>query len=80
MNMMENYAIKESYPPKSNDKPMPQQSKLVSSRDDWKDTAVQQANEIRELKKTKRRLNSQIQALKIQNSAKNEMQKKHPEP
>ncbi len=59
---------------------MLQQSKLVHSRNDWKDKAVQRANEIRDLKKTERRLKHQIQALKIQNSAKNGMQKKQLDP
>ena len=52
-----------------------QQSKLVHSRNDWKDKAVQRAYEIRDLKKTERRLKRQIQALKIQSCVKNESQK-----
>ena len=48
---------------------MLQQSKLIHSRDEWKDKAVQRADEIRELKKTRKRLKEKIAELKIQNSA-----------
>jgi uncharacterized coiled-coil DUF342 family protein len=39
---------------------MPQLSKLIRSRDDWKTKAVQRANEIREHRKTIKRRQEQI--------------------
>ena len=48
---------------------MLQRSKLTSSRDEWKCKAVQRAEEIRELKKTRKRLKEKIAELKAQNQA-----------
>jgi len=48
---------------------MLQQSKLIRSRNEWKDKAVQRANEIRELKKARKRLKEKIAELKALNSA-----------
>ena len=48
---------------------MLQRSKLISSRDEWKRKAVQRADEIRELKKTRKRLAEKIAELKAQNQA-----------
>jgi hypothetical protein len=45
---------------------MLQHSKLISSRDEWKYKAVQRAYEIRELKKTRKRLKEKIAELKVQ--------------
>jgi len=45
---------------------MLQRSKLISSRDEWKCKAVQRADEIRELKKTRKRLKEKITELKAQ--------------
>jgi hypothetical protein len=39
---------------------MLQRSKLIGSRDEWKCKAVQRADEIRELKKTRKRLKGKI--------------------
>jgi len=46
---------------------MLQRSKLISSRDEWKSKAVQRADEIRELKKTRKRLKEKIAELKAEN-------------
>ena len=46
---------------------MLQRSKLIISRDEWKCKAVQRADEVRELKKTKKRLKEKIDELKAQN-------------
>ena len=43
---------------------MPQLSKLIRSRDDWKTKAVQRANEIREQRKTIKRRQEQIAEIK----------------
>ena len=43
---------------------MPQLSKLIRSRDDWKTKAVQRANEIREHRKTIKRRQEQIAEIK----------------
>ena len=43
---------------------MPQLSKLIRSRDDWKTNAVQRANEIREHRKTIKRRQEQIAEIK----------------
>ncbi len=48
---------------------MLQRSKLISGRDEWKCKAVQRADEIRELKKTRKRLKEKIAELKAQNQA-----------
>ena len=47
---------------------MLQQSKLIRSRNEWKDKAVQRATEIRELKKTRKRLKEKVAELKTLNS------------
>jgi len=46
---------------------MLQYSKVINSRDEWKCKAVQRADEIRELKKTRKRLKEKIAELKVQN-------------
>jgi uncharacterized coiled-coil protein SlyX len=48
---------------------MPQLSKLIRSRDDWKTKAVQRANEIREHRKTIKRRQEQITKIKSQLNA-----------
>jgi hypothetical protein len=48
---------------------MPQLSKLIRSRDDWKTKAVQRANEIREYRKTIKRRQEQIAEIKSQLNA-----------
>ena len=48
---------------------MPQLSKLIRSRDDWKTKAVQRANEIREYRKTIKRHQEQIAAIKSELNA-----------
>jgi hypothetical protein len=48
---------------------MPQLSKLIRSRNDWKTKAVQRANEIREHRKTIKRHQAQIAAFKRQLNA-----------
>jgi uncharacterized coiled-coil DUF342 family protein len=48
---------------------MPQLSKLIRSRDDWKTKAVQRANEIRENRKTIKRRQKQIAEIKKQLNA-----------
>ena len=48
---------------------MLQRSKLIGSRDEWKRKAVQRADEIRELKKIRKRLKEKIAELKAQNQA-----------
>jgi uncharacterized coiled-coil DUF342 family protein len=48
---------------------MPQLSKLIRSRDDWKTKAVQRANEIREHRKTIKRRQEQIAEIKRQLNA-----------
>jgi predicted nucleic acid-binding Zn-ribbon protein len=45
---------------------MPQLSKLIRSRDDWKTKAVQRADEIREHRKTIKRHQEQIAEIKSQ--------------
>ncbi len=45
---------------------MPQLSKLMHSRDDWKNKAVRRANEIREHKKTHKRNQKKIAEIKQQ--------------
>ena len=48
---------------------MPQLSKLIRSRDDWKTKAVQRAKEIREHRKTIKRRQEQIAEIKSQLNA-----------
>ena len=43
-----------------------QLSKLINSRDIWKEKAVNRANEIRELRKTKKRQQDKIAELKAE--------------
>ena len=43
---------------------MPQLSKLIRSRDDWRSKAILRANEIREHKKTHKRNREQIAEIK----------------
>ena len=45
---------------------MLQMSKVIRSRNEWRNKAVQRATEIRELKKAKRRYQSRIAKLKAQ--------------
>lgn len=45
---------------------MAQRSKLLQSRDEWKDKAIQRGYENRELRKTKKRLVEKIAAMKLQ--------------
>lgn len=45
---------------------MLQRSKLLNSRNDWRNKAVQRANELREHRKTDKRLRAQIIDLKQQ--------------
>jgi predicted nuclease with TOPRIM domain len=45
---------------------MLQMSKIIRSRDDWKRKAVEQANENRELRKTKKHHQDKIAELKTQ--------------
>ena len=45
---------------------MPQLSKLIRSRDDWRTKAVQRANELREYRKTHKRNRAHIAELKQQ--------------
>ncbi len=45
---------------------MPQASKILQSRDEWKDKAIQRGYENRELIKDKKRLLEKIAALKLQ--------------
>lgn len=47
---------------------MPQISKVIQSRDEWKEKAVQRANELREFRKTKKRHLTAIAELKSQMS------------
>ena len=46
---------------------MPQQSKLLQSRDEWKAKAVQRANEIRERRKSEKRNREIISELQKKN-------------
>lgn len=48
---------------------MPQQSKLIRSRDDWRTKAVKRANQLREQRKAHQRNRAQIAALKQELSA-----------
>ena len=48
---------------------MLQRSKLIVSRDEWRCKAVQRAEEIRELRKSRKRLKEKIAELKVQNQA-----------
>ncbi|MBK1725219.1 hypothetical protein [Thiocystis violacea] len=48
---------------------MPQRSKILQSRDDWKRKAVQRADAIREHRKTQRRYQLKIAQLKADISA-----------
>ena len=50
-------------------KAMPQLSKLIRSRDDWRSKAVQRADEIREHRKTNKRHQEQIADIKKQLTA-----------
>jgi len=50
-------------------KTMPQLSKLIRSRDDWRAKAVQRADEIREHRKTNKRHQEQIADIKRQLTA-----------
>jgi hypothetical protein len=50
-------------------KAMPQLSKLIRSRDDWKTKAVKRANGIREHRKTIKRYQKQIAEIKSQLNA-----------
>lgn len=54
---------------------MPQQSKLLISRDNWKDKAIHRAIEIQELKKTKNRLKGKVAELKRSNKIANHNKK-----
>lgn len=45
---------------------MLQQSKLINSRNEWRTKAVQRAGELREYRKTEKRLRAQIIKLKQQ--------------
>jgi len=45
---------------------MPQMSKIIRSRDEWKDKAVLRANEIREYRKSQKRYQEKISELKAQ--------------
>lgn len=45
---------------------MLQQSKLINSRDIWKEKAVSRAEELRELRKTKKRQQDKIAELKAE--------------
>ncbi len=45
---------------------MVQRSKLVRSRDDWKDKAIKRAYEVRENRKTQKRYQEKIAELKAQ--------------
>lgn len=45
-------------------KAMLQRSKLINSRDDWRNKAIQRANELREHRKADKRLRAQILRLK----------------
>jgi hypothetical protein len=45
-------------------KAMLQRSKLINSRDDWRNKAIQRANELREHRKADKRLRTQIIRLK----------------
>jgi len=45
-------------------KTMLQRSKLINSRDDWRNKAIQRANELREHRKADKRLRTQIIRLK----------------
>ncbi len=45
---------------------MPQPSKILQSRDEWKDKAIQRGYENREFRKDKKRLLEKIAALKLQ--------------
>jgi len=47
-------------------KTMLQMSKLIGSREEWKRKAVERANEIRELRKTKKRYQEKIAELKAE--------------
>lgn len=46
--------------------PMLQMSKLINSRNEWRQKAVQRAEKVRELKKAKRRYQAKIAELKAQ--------------
>jgi uncharacterized FlaG/YvyC family protein len=46
---------------------MPQQSKLLQSRDEWREKAVQRANEIRERRKSEKRNREAIAELQKKN-------------
>ncbi len=55
-----------------------QLSKLINSRDIWKEKAVNRANEIRELRKTKKRQQDKITELKAKiNELQNNPSKKN---
>ncbi len=45
---------------------MPQRSKLIRSRDEWKNRAVSRANEIRDRRKAEKRLRGRIAELERQ--------------
>ena len=47
---------------------MLQYSKVIKSRDEWKDKACRRGNELREQRKTKKRHLKTIDALKLENS------------
>ena len=48
---------------------MPQMSKILQSRDEWKSKAIQRAYEIREHRKTQKRFQERVAELKAQISA-----------
>ena len=48
---------------------MPQMSKILQSRDEWRSKAIQRANEIREHRKTQKRFQERVTELKAQISA-----------
>ena len=48
---------------------MPQMSKILQSRDEWKSKAIQRANEIREHRKNQKRFQKRVAELKAQISA-----------
>jgi septal ring factor EnvC (AmiA/AmiB activator) len=48
---------------------MPQMSKILQSRDEWRSKAIQRANEIREHRKNQKRFQKRVAELKAQISA-----------
>lgn len=56
---------------------MLQMSKLINSRNEWRQKAVQRAEEVRELRKAKRRYQAKIAELKAQLAKVDEESKKN---